>query len=82
MKASDPETGERFRPHELWGQSILMHTAGSDTYSFSGDLLLPLSQPACPVILSKEIRDTFHDIGEVGTGGGGGGGGKLTSAPV
>lgn len=64
LKARDPETGEGFKPAELWGESNLLIIAGSDTTStaLAAAFFYLVHNPSTLERLTSEIRAAFADV--------------------
>ncbi|KAJ5748313.1 uncharacterized protein N7511_010009 [Penicillium nucicola] len=70
MNAADPKTGLGFTQKDLWLESIMLLTAGSDTTSaaMSGTLFLLGHHPAALARLTEELRVTFSNEDEIHLG--------------
>ncbi|CAG7989284.1 unnamed protein product [Penicillium salamii] len=70
MNATDPKTGQSFTQKDLWLESFLLLTAGSDTTSaaMSSALFLLGHNPAALARLREELRLTFSNEDEIHMG--------------
>lgn len=70
LKAKDPETGEGFKPVELWGESNLLIIAGSDTTStaLAAAFFYLVHNPETLAKLQKEVRAAFTDVEDIKIG--------------
>jgi len=62
IEARDPETGKGLQMKDLWGESSLLITAGSDTTStvLAGTFFYLLNNPSVLAKVTKEVREVFH----------------------
>jgi cytochrome P450 len=70
IKASDPETGEKFKPMDLVGEASLLVAAGSDTTSttISATLFHLIRRPEVLKKLQDEVRGAFDSVDDIKNG--------------